>query len=310
MNKQATLQFTIKSIRYLLCLAMAFLMCFVAEVSGEKEILFPEIAALAVGSWLLPQSPWRVTRSGMIILMTLSAAAGIIIVRFIPACIPIKLLIGFMFAAVCLTVSDTTIYPMISACILPIIMNTESFVYPISVLVMTTIIAVVNYIMEKIGINKATDYRFQKPDIRSSAILWTKRTVIFSSVLLLTVVTGEYLFLAPPLIVTFVEFSSYASSKKPLATIVCVSLCATAGFAARCLAEFCSFPLWLCACIAMFALFIIFAATGRIFPPAGAIALLPLIISSDKLFFYPVEVIIGCCLLIGLDRLFFTTESY
>lgn len=288
---------------------MVFLMCFAADLSGEKEIIFPEIAALTVGAWLLPQCPWHVSRSRMILLMTLSAVMGMIVVRFIPACMPVKLLIGFVFAAICLTASATTIYPIISACILPIMMNTESIVYPLSVLVMTTIIALVNYTLEKLGINKKIPYRFQKPDLKSSMILWTKRTVIFSSALLPAVMTGEYLLLAPPLIVTFVEFSPYISAKKPLATLVCVSASAIAGFGARCLLEFYSFPLWLCACLAMLALFIIFEATDKTFPPAGAIALLPLIISSDKIFLYPIEIVIGCSLLIGLDRLFFVSES-
>lgn len=310
MNKQPILKFTSENlIRYLLCIAMVFLMCVAADISGEKEIIFPEIAALTVGAWLLPQSPWRVSRLKMVILMTLSAVMGIIVVRFITVCMPIKLLIGFVFAAVCLTLSDTTIYPIISACILPIMMNTESIVYPLSVLAMTTIIALVNYVMEKAGINKKLNYSFQKPDVKSSMTLWIKRTVIFSSALLLAVITGEYLLLAPPLIVTFVEFSPYISSKKPLATLVCVGISAIAGFGARCLMEFCSFPLWLCACLAMLALFIIFAATGKTFPPSGAITLLPLIISSDKIFLYLIEIIIGCSLLIGLDRLFFMAEN-
>lgn len=310
MNEQTKIKFTSeKLIRYLLCLAMVFLMCFTADISGEKEIIFPEIVALTVGAWLLPQSPWRVSRLRMIILMTIAAVMGVVVVRFIPVYMPIKLLIGFVFTAVCLTLSDTTMYPIISACILPIMMNTESIVYPVSVLVMTTIIALVNLVMEKSGVNKKNDYSFQKPDVKSSAILWAKRTAVFSSALLLAVVTGEYLLLAPPLIVTFVEFSPYISSKKPFATLVCVGLSAITGFGARCLMEFCSTPIWLCACLAVLVLFIIFAATGKAFPPAGAIALLPLIISSDKIFLYPIEIIIGCCLLIGLDRLFFSAEK-
>ena len=310
MNKQNKLHFTKeKLIRYLLSLGMVFLMCFTAEILGEKEIIFPEIAALTVGAWLIPQTPWNVSRPKMIILMTLAALMGIIIVNFIPLAMPIKLLLGFIFAAVCLTVSDTTMYPIISACILPIMMNTESIIYPISVLAMTIIIALVNYIMEKSDINKPLNYSFNPPDIKSQSSLWAKRCVIFSAALLPAVITGEYLYLAPPLIVTFVEFSPYNSSKRPLATLICVSLAALIGFGARCLVQFCSLPIWLCACLAILALFIVFALTKKNFPPAGAIALLPLIIPNDKIFLYPIEVIIGCTLLIALDMLFFSADK-
>lgn len=311
MKKQLTLKFSAeKIIRYLLCTAMIFLMCFAAELFNDREIIFPETAALTVGAWLLPQSPWRVSRPKMVLLMTLSAFAGITVVRCITAPMPVKLLIGFVFSAICLTLSNTTVYPLISACILPIMMSTESIVYPVSVLAITLIIAAVNLILEKSGINQSPHYSDQKPDIGSAAVLWIKRTVIFSAALLPAVITGEYFIIAPPLIVTFVEFSPYISAKRPLRTVICICASAATGFGARCLMEFLSFPLWLCACIAMPGLFVIFSASDRIFPPAGAAALLPLIISRYKLFLYPVEIIIGCFLLMGLDRLFFAEDKY
>lgn len=298
-----------KIIRYLLCIGMVFLMCFIAEVSEEKEIIFPEIAALVTGAWLVPKFPWNVSRLRMFILMTLAAFMGITVVRFVPDVMPVKLIIGFIFAAFCLILSSTSIYPMISAGILPIMMNTESIIYPLSVCVMTGIIALVSFIMEKKGMNRKLEYSYGKPDIKSSSVHWFKLLLMLISILSLCAVTREYLILAPPLIVTLVEFSTSVKSKKPLMTGICISACAITGFGARCLMEFCNVPIWLCACLVMIMLFIIFGVTKRIFPPAGAIALLPLIIPAENIFTYPVDVITDCILVIGLNMLFMRDKN-
>ena len=56
--------------RYLFALTMILLMVAVAELSGEKEIIFPEMAALTVGMWIVDKRVWQVSRMRMVILMT------------------------------------------------------------------------------------------------------------------------------------------------------------------------------------------------------------------------------------------------
>ena len=41
-----------KKIRYCSALAMIALMVGVAELTGEREIIFPEMAALTIGLWI------------------------------------------------------------------------------------------------------------------------------------------------------------------------------------------------------------------------------------------------------------------
>lgn len=296
-------------IRYALCAAMTFLMCFTAELLCEKEIIFPEIAALTIGAWLVPKSPWKVSRPRLVIVMTIAAFAGIAIMRFVPLAMPLKLLIGFLFTAICLLVSHTTMVPVISACILPIMMGTESVVYPVSVCIMSVIIVLVNLMLEKMGYNQKLDFHSEKINIKENILLWTKRFVIFSAALLPAVISGEFLLLAPPLIVTFVEFTDYSPAKKPIRTFFVISCAAIIGFSTRCLCQFASVPLWICAVIAIILVIIVFEILKRKFPPAGAIALLPLIISDEKIFVYPIAVIIGCAMLIGLAVLFFKDEK-
>lgn len=301
-----------KLIRFTMSAAMVFLMCFVSELVGDKEVIFPEIAALTVGAWLLPKNPWKTTKLRMIILMTLSAVAGISIVRFVPLEMPFKLIIGFIFTAVCVSLSKTSMTPIISACILPVMMSTTTIVYPISVFIMTIIIALGQVFLEKLGYNASSTAEFNK-QLSSFEVFeqWTKRLVLFSAMLILPVMTGEYLFMAPPLIVTFVAFTDYSrpARKKPLRTIVITVFAAFIGSFGRILSEFTPLPLYACALIAMLMLFAVFEVSKEYFPPCGAIALLPLIIGSEKIFIYPIEVSIGCVLFIGISTLFYWREA-
>lgn len=59
-----------------------------AELLGNQEILFPEIAAIAAGALLSPKLAWRTDALHMLLTVTLGAWAGIGIVRFVPLPLP------------------------------------------------------------------------------------------------------------------------------------------------------------------------------------------------------------------------------
>lgn len=59
------------------------LMVAFAEYTGEREIIFPEVAALVIGGWIVEKQPWKVSKLGMVTLMTLCSMVGIIIVRYV-----------------------------------------------------------------------------------------------------------------------------------------------------------------------------------------------------------------------------------
>lgn len=63
------------------------------------------------------------------------------------------------------------------------------------------------------------------------------------------------------------------------------------------------------AMIILVAVFIIFAVMEVSFPPVGAIALLPLIISETMLLQYPILITIGSAVVISLAYLLFNNKS-
>ncbi len=140
--------------RYFISLVLILAMVSIAEITGEREIIFPEVAALVVGSWVLEKQPWKVSKLGLVCLMTLCSIVGVLIVRYVNLGLTIEVLIGLVFTGLILKLSKTTLVPIISACILPIVLRTETWVYPISVFILTILIVSIKYFIEDYGVSE------------------------------------------------------------------------------------------------------------------------------------------------------------
>lgn len=66
-----------KKIRYVFSAFMVILMVGLAEWAGEKEIIFPEMAALTIGMWVIDKRVWKVRRWQMIWMMTAGEAGDL-----------------------------------------------------------------------------------------------------------------------------------------------------------------------------------------------------------------------------------------
>lgn len=122
---------------YVLTLILVGIMTFVAEILDEGEIVFPEITALAIGYMVTQKQGWKVNDSRMIALIAICAVAGVLTVRYIKVGLYLEILIAFVFAQILFMFSGTTFAPMISAIVLPVMMQTESFIYPIAAFLLT-----------------------------------------------------------------------------------------------------------------------------------------------------------------------------
>lgn len=161
-----------KQIRTLLALLFILLMVGAAEWTGEKEILFPEMVALTIGLLLVDKRVWNVQRWQIVIFMTLGAIAGICIVRYSPLSYLTNLCLGFAFAAFCLWISRTTLIPLISACVLPVLLHTESIIYPITVFSMSLLAVFGQKILERYGFRgQISEIQYQKQSM-TTATRW------------------------------------------------------------------------------------------------------------------------------------------
>ena len=75
---------TVRFERYLFGILMAISMVLLAEISGEKEIIFPEICALTIGAWICEQQPWAVNKRRIFALMSVAGLIGVLIVHNFP----------------------------------------------------------------------------------------------------------------------------------------------------------------------------------------------------------------------------------
>lgn len=301
-----------KLIRSMASVIMIVLMTATAELLNEKEIIFPEIAALVIGAWFVDRQPWRVNRIKLVVLMSLSAVVGICIVRFVSVPMFWQVAIGFAFTAISLTVSKTTLVPMISACILPIYLGTTTIIYPVSVLIMAFIIVLVQKLLEDRNYIEKVLYQPVHMNFREGLLYYGKRILMFLILAWWPISIGKLYIIAPPLIVTFIEFTNPKTKlRKQYGKIIAlVGIAAVIGTISRIyLYESLGISLTVCTLVIVVSMLLLFSFFGMSFPPAGAIGMLPLILKLEGLSYYPVFVVIGCCILVEVAMICFREKK-
>lgn len=297
-----------KQLRYFISLALIVLMVGVAEWTEEKEILFPEMVALTIGLFIVDKRVWNVTRWQIVLLMSLGAVVGICIVRYSPLPYLANLCLAFAFAGSCLLVSRTTLIPLISACVLPVLLHTESVVYPLAVLSLSVLAVLGQKMMEKYGIRN----RMVAPVNRKSTIRdvgrWLTLLGFVGGVSTLALGMGCPYLILPPLMVTFAEMVNSKAGFRVRPTQVFLFLVSAAMLGT--FFQLIGYYYWhlpesvIAFCIAS-ALFIIFEWTGKYFAPAGALAFIPLLLPYEGLIWLPLQAAAGAALFITIAMLVF-----
>ncbi len=282
--------------RYIFGALLAFVMVFIAELSGEKEIIFPEICALTIGAWISEKQPWMTNKRRIFFLMTISSLFGVLIVRYVPLPLIFQVCLCFGFTGFILTLLKTNFIPIISACILPVYLGTKSWVYPLSVAVMALIIIVAQWYMEKFHMRPVNKFIPVKFSLKKQIIKWSKLLLVFGFIALMPFKVHQIYFLAPPLIVMFTELSNPKSKvrKKIWHIITLMFFSALIGCILRLLLNiYLGLPLFICTLSSCVILFIATSKVKISFPPAGAILLIPMILDKNLLLMFPFEVLAG-----------------
>ncbi|MBR1775867.1 HPP family protein [bacterium] len=298
--------------RYIFGILMALVMVFVAELSGEKEIIFPEICALTIGAWISEKQPWKTNKRRIFILMSAAALFGVLTVRYINLPMFFQVCICFGFTGVILTLFETNFVPIISACILPVYLGTKSWIYPISVSFMALIIILAQWIMEKFHLRPVNKFIPCMFDIKKQIIKWLKLLLVFGLIALIPFKSHQIYFLAPPLIVMYTELANTKSParKKPHYIVGLMTFSALTGCLVRYLINITfGLPLSLCTGIACIILFIALNKIKINFPPAGAILLIPMILDETLILTFPIEVFIGATILCCASLIMFKTKN-
>lgn len=276
-------------------LAVVAIMVGSAEILGEKEIIFPEITAVAMGALIAPVQSWNTSRTRLFAAIVSAAVAGVCIVRFIPEILLLRIALGLLIAAGIITLSKTGFVPAVSACILPILMGTKSPVYIISVAVMTALILISQIALERFELHEKYEYRPIEPGAELLK-LRAKQVITALVICILPAHFHEIFFIAPPLIVAFFELSGKGSKlmKRKYTAIALMAAAAFTGSAARFfVSEKLGLTLTLGAVLSSAVIFALCRKAKLYFPPCCAISTLPFIIPQTAMIKFPFEVIAG-----------------
>lgn len=301
-----------KGLAMLLTLVIVGIMVGLAECLQEKEILFPEITALAVGTLLAPKLSWQTSRTKMLLLIGECSLCGLGLSCLPIGSVAIKMIVGFAFCQVVLSFSKTSFAPMISAMVLPILMETKSWIYPLSAISLTVVIMIGEWLYHYLTKTTRMTYTPIKWQGKDESIAIIKRCVIASILIGICLPLKMKFCVAPPILVAFTEFTrcQCPARKKPIKVVAVIFGCALMGALSRFfLCEYGQLPMTMAALVASMGMIIVLEQTKLYLPPAGALTLLAMLIPREMLVVYPFYVGIGTALLMVSALCFFKDKK-
>lgn len=304
-----------KHIKNILPAALAvltvMLMTAAAEFSGEKEILFPEIAAIAAGALIAPKFAWKTSKLRLFVLICIGSVLGLLISMFVPLALSVKLCITFLAASLLFQFSGTTFAPVISSVVLPVMLGTNSVIYPIAAAVLTFLILMERMLTEKLGIAEKSEFSPEPMPDKNALVRLAARWLIGSIAIVLAVGTGFGFAVAPPLLVAFTEFCRKDSAvrKKPVAITLLIAGCALVGAVCRSVFTLLGWKMFAAAGVTMLIVCIIMKSAKLFVPPAAALSVLAFLIPEEAVITYPLQIAAGTVIFVLVGRIFGKMKS-
>ena len=285
----------------LMTILLVLCMCAAAELTGNQEILFPEIAAIAAGALLRKKAAWNTDGLHILGMIAAGAFAGVLIVRFLPLPHWMQMSTAFLLALLMLRGSRCGFAPAISAIVLPVMLGTETLVYPAAAICLTGAILLLRKAAVRLGVTEPFAFtpqpRMQRRDLTDLLLCWAAGTVLIA----FAMGAGFRYLAAPPLLVAFTECRKPDSGmqKHPVAAVGLMTACAAAGSLMRMLALRLTLPLFPAAGVTILLVILLMRRTGLWLPPAAALSILAFLIPAAALPMFAVQICIGAALLVG-----------
>ncbi len=278
-----------------------------AEGSGEREIIFPEAAAIALGALVAPRLAWRTDKGSILLSIALCACLGVLIVRTLPLPLEWQLLLAYFVGQIVLIATRTGFAPLISAIVLPVLLQTRTLVYPVAAIVLTAVILLARCLSERLRLRPREGFSPLPPPGRGDLLALALRTLLAAAMCPVAVRTGWRFLVCPPLLVAFTEFSrpQSAAMRTPVRTVLLLGGCAAIGAATRLLGTALGLPLALPALAASALLLLVLLPQRLFLPPAAAVTLLAMLLPASDLALYPVQVLCGAAIYVLAALLLF-----
>lgn len=279
--------------------AIAFiaLVAATANATGERVILFPELAALSYDVLRRPTGKWAAQPFRLVITPTLTAIFGLFVSRHASYGVVPVVVIALASLAI-IRLLKSSIGPAISAGLLPIVLGEQHWLYPVAIFVDLFCLAILLWLWKRFGSdasNRPSPLKEISDKLHSvSEDRWgvAHLTACVIMLAMISQYTGLRMVLFPPLVVMAYEIFGHPElprwAERPLLfPIACVLSAGTGIFVLRTLGE----HAW--SVVAVFAISMALLRLFRIhMPPALAIGLIPFLMTSPD-YWYPVAVAIG-----------------
>lgn len=287
---------------------LCVLMVGISEVCGQRELLFPDLAALAAGLLLSPAKLWRTDGKRVVFLVTLSAALGWGITAYLQEDLWLKLSLAFLAGQLLLLFSGTDLTPVVSVIVFPVLLDLKSPLMVAAAFFSSLFVTVLRFVLEKRSVKAAERFL---PVEKPTAWEIYDFMIRLCAVTLLGVLirkTGWTLLAAPPLLAVFTEGTGRGRSlpKGPVRILVTYVVCALIGSLFRgVLSLRFGLPLTLAALPAVFCMLSFVLLTSPLLPSAGTMTLLAFLIPPEEVVRFPLEALAGGALLFLWIRCFF-----
>lgn len=297
-----------KFFRYFISGLLAVAMVAVASLTHEREVIFPELVALSVGALIIDKQVWVVSRWQLVVILTLGAVAGLCISRYSALGFALNLVLAFSFAAFCLLIFRSTLNPAISACMLPVLLHTQSWVYPLAVFVLSLALVLVQVLLERLNLRQPIVLERNSEPLRPQLKRWFGLIISVLALALVAHFSGFKHMVLPPLVVAFTEIvNSHAGFRnRPTQIFIMLVVAVLIGTGFQLFGFYhLHLPQSVVALCVVISLFVMFEITGKFFAPAGALAFIPMVLPYRSLFWLPLQASAGAAIFIAIALLGF-----
>jgi hypothetical protein len=291
--------------RMALSVLMLTFMAGMADFFDEKELIFPEVAALSVGLWIVPKRIWNIHSIEVPFIMTLSAVTGVLIVRYVAAPLFVQYTLAFGVAALFLMLFRIPLVPALAAVLLPVLLDTRTWSYPLSVALMTTMAAYGAVLMGRFGLKPTLSPVTPRSGITPGNLRhWISSYLLLLPLLFVSANYGFLFAIVPPIVIILIELSNPSNMfrSRPVALLFAVAVISVIGTLSRLmLLEWLQLP-YVVALPVAFALSLAYMVRNKLmFPPLPALAVIPFIL-PDSYLLYPLEATVGGAYAIVMAR--------
>lgn len=137
MNTEVSKKETV--ISYVIAFALILLMVTVAVLLEDREVILPEIAAMAIAMWVYREAGWIRQPSKIFLAPSITAAIGFA-VNQLPIAYVGKVILTLVLLMLFLRIIQSNLAPSIATGLLPLVMNATEWTFILSVIVFTLIL--------------------------------------------------------------------------------------------------------------------------------------------------------------------------